>query len=90
MTYRKDGNGKILDWAIKQLKQIGENNIEEIYFDFSRELDDEKWAQVDQILMGETFTSLLTVQIWPPSNLRHLPQINNRGILRVLQNHTYQ
>ena len=82
--------GNIQGWAVKQLEQLPENDIKDICFDLSDELDGEKWVQIDTILAGKKFKSLQRVSIWPETNIQHFPKLGEKRIAQVLRRHTYK
>ena len=63
------------------------NTISEICFDISEELDGDGWEEVEAILREEKFTALQTVQVWPQSNFRLFPKLDEQGILDLYQDH---
>ena len=84
LTYQTSDN-KFQDWHIKQLEQLPINHLEEICFDYIYEVDMEKWAQVDGILVGNKFRSLYRVDVCPESNLQYLPKLYKKGVLEFCQ-----
>ena len=63
------------------------NTISEICFDIAEELDGDGWEEVEAILREEKFTALQTVQVWPQSNFRLFPRLDEQGILGLYQDH---
>ena len=72
-----------------QLAQLPAENLQEICFDHPQELDEYGWAQIDQILNGDKFKSLQVVEVWPETIIDYLPKLNEKGVLRPYQNHTW-
>ena len=82
-TYKESSDSNIQDWAIKQLEKLPLDNLREICFDHTQELDKSKWAEIDNILAGDKFKSIKTVEVRPKSILQYLPKLEGRGVLRL-------